>query len=166
MSFSDRFFDIAELAWKVAPRRFRHLLMSATQTRFLVGVVGAIYTEDERVLLLEHRFRIPSPWGLPGGFLERGETAAAGLVRELKEETGLTIRLDPTIRETLFNPEDGYATLALAGCVDQTELSLSREIKSGCFCPVDQILPETYAPHADLLRRWGTRPIADLFQGK
>ena len=32
-------------------------------------------------------------WSLPGGKIEAGETAAAAAVREIKEETGLSVRL-------------------------------------------------------------------------
>jgi 8-oxo-dGTP diphosphatase len=32
-------------------------------------------------------------WSIPGGLLEVGETLAEGVVRELREETGLTVRV-------------------------------------------------------------------------
>ena len=53
-------------------------------------VVHAIVERCGRILLVK---RIPDimeggKWGLPGGFLDRDETLAQGVLRELAEETG------------------------------------------------------------------------------
>lgn len=46
---------------------------------------------ERRVLLLDHRIRPNSGWGLPGGFLEYGEHPSDGVRREILEETGLEL---------------------------------------------------------------------------
>lgn len=57
----------------------------------LVGV-GAVIVEDGRVLLVRRGHEpMKGHWSLPGGLLELGETLADGVVREVKEETGLTV---------------------------------------------------------------------------
>jgi len=58
-----------------------------------VGAVGAIFNDKGQVLLLEHVFRPQFPWGLPGGWLNRGEDPAHAVVRELKEELGLAVEI-------------------------------------------------------------------------
>lgn len=61
--------------------------------RPLVGV-GAVVFDAGRVLLVE-RSKEPhkGAWSLPGGALRTGEPLAAGLARELLEETGLEVRI-------------------------------------------------------------------------
>jgi ADP-ribose pyrophosphatase YjhB (NUDIX family) len=50
-----------------------------------------IFNQQGQVLLLKHRFRPGSGWGLPGGFLKRGEQPLDALRRELEEEIALKI---------------------------------------------------------------------------
>lgn len=55
--------------------------------------VGAVVVRDGRVLLVQ-RGQPPSEglWAIPGGRVELGETLQEAVEREIKEETGLTIR--------------------------------------------------------------------------
>jgi 8-oxo-dGTP diphosphatase len=58
--------------------------------------VGAILCRDGRILVIRHRHDDPAKeyWVLPGGGLEPGETPAEGARREMREETGLTVRVE------------------------------------------------------------------------
>ncbi|HEV8187330.1 MAG TPA: NUDIX domain-containing protein [Pyrinomonadaceae bacterium] len=69
----------------------RRLSMRFTHTRFTVTAGAVIFNDQKQVLLLKHRFRAGSGWGLPGGFLERGEQPIEALRRELREEIGLEL---------------------------------------------------------------------------
>jgi mutator protein MutT len=55
--------------------------------------VGAVVVDRGRVLLVR-RAKEPGKgnWSLPGGALELGESLSDGVVREVREETGLTVR--------------------------------------------------------------------------
>ena len=65
--------------------------MRFTHTRFTVTAGAVIFNDQKQVLLLKHRFRAGSGWGLPGGFLEQGEQLIDALRRELREEIGLEL---------------------------------------------------------------------------
>jgi len=65
--------------------------MRLTHTRFTVTAGAVIFNDQKQVLLLKHRFRAGSGWGLPGGFLEPGEQPIDALRRELREEIGLEV---------------------------------------------------------------------------
>ncbi len=58
---------------------------------FTIGVFAVIFDEKKRVLLCHRTDH--DVWNLPGGRLEKGETPWAGVVREVKEETGLEVEV-------------------------------------------------------------------------
>ena len=77
--------------WRRAPRRLRRWTVRLSHPRFAV-TAGAIVTDARgRVLLLKHRFRPGTAWGMPGGFMEEGEQPEEVLRRELREEVGLEV---------------------------------------------------------------------------
>jgi mutator protein MutT len=65
--------------------------MRAAHTHFTVTAGALIFNDAGQILLLKHRFRAGSGWGLPGGFLEQGEQPLDALKRELREEIGLEV---------------------------------------------------------------------------
>jgi len=75
-----------------------HLIKDATFRLFMtvrtiwaptaMGVAGAVIDERGRILLVKHSY---SPgWRLPGGGVDRGEPPQDAVLRELREEVGLT----------------------------------------------------------------------------
>ena len=61
----------------------------------VIPCVGAVIRDDEGRLLLIKRGHEPGAglWSLPGGRIEPGETGTQALVREMREETGLTVKV-------------------------------------------------------------------------
>ncbi|MDG2523632.1 NUDIX domain-containing protein [Caulobacter segnis] len=67
-----------------------------------LGVRGLVVNEAGWILLVEHTY-LPG-WYLPGGGVERGETAEAALAREMEEEAG--VRLEGRPRLLSFHSND------------------------------------------------------------
>ncbi|GAA2407925.1 NUDIX domain-containing protein [Streptomyces glaucosporus] len=87
--------------------RLWHLLRGPLQWRiqwlahakFMVGVTGVVRDADGNVLLLRHRlWRKDRPWGLPTGYADKGEPFEETVVREVREETGLDVRVGELVR--------------------------------------------------------------------
>jgi len=60
--------------------------------------VGAVIVKDGKALIVK---RANNPykgqWSIPGGRVELGETLAEAVQREMREETGLEVRVGPVI---------------------------------------------------------------------
>lgn len=76
----------------------------ADYVKWLRGKVGhdtiifcgslACITNDKGEILLQKRSGTEEVWGLPGGILEIGDSAEEATIREVKEETGLDVKVD------------------------------------------------------------------------
>jgi mutator protein MutT len=85
------FQNLIAKVWHRLPRRLRRWSMRLAHTRFTVTAGAIIFNKSGQILLLKHRFRAGSGWGLPGGFLEAGEQPLDALRRELREELALEV---------------------------------------------------------------------------
>jgi 8-oxo-dGTP diphosphatase len=59
----------------------------------LVGVGGVVISGARALLVRRGTEPGRDEWTIPGGLLEAGETLTEGVARELREETGLTVRV-------------------------------------------------------------------------
>jgi 8-oxo-dGTP diphosphatase len=61
--------------------------------RPVVGVGGVVIENGRALLIRRGSEPLLGQWSIPGGTLELGESLEHGVIRELKEETGLTVRI-------------------------------------------------------------------------
>jgi ADP-ribose pyrophosphatase YjhB (NUDIX family) len=81
--------------------------------------IGALIFERGRILLVERgKEPLKGYWSLPGGVLEIGETLEQGIIREVREETGLEVEplkmleiFERIIRDSQGAPEYHYVLI-------------------------------------------------------
>jgi ADP-ribose pyrophosphatase YjhB (NUDIX family) len=110
-----------------------------------VSVAAAIVNEDGRLLAIRRRDN--GHWEPPGGVLELDETIEDGLVREVREETGLTVR-PGRLTGVYKNMERGIVALVFRCCVVAGEQTLTAEAAEVAWLTPDEVrdrLNEAYA---------------------
>ena len=85
--------ELLARAWRMAGP-LQGLLAWVLHATFNVGVTGIVRADDGRVLLLRHRlWPAARQWGFPTGYANKGERHEDTIVREVREETGLTVKV-------------------------------------------------------------------------
>jgi ADP-ribose pyrophosphatase YjhB (NUDIX family) len=152
--------DLLGSVWRRIPKALRLLTVRLTHPRFAVTAGGIVTDSRGRLLLLKHRFRPGSGWGLPGGFMEQGEQPEEALRRELREEIGLEVTELKLFTTRAFKKPKQVEIVFLARAVGDTD-QLSFEIqKAAWFAPGE--FPEGLPPdQVQLIKRAlndGARP--------
>lgn len=106
--------------------------------------VAAIVVEDGRLLLVRHIKDGRSYWLLPGGGVDFGEAAGEALAREVREETGLEIRVRDLVFANDSIPPDGHRHIV--------NLYFTADLTGGRLCcgEEERLAAAAFVPVADL----------------
>lgn len=119
--------------------------------------MGAVIFDDrDRVLLVKRKYEpLAGQWSLPGGGLEVGETLAAGVAREVLEETGLVVEVGPLVElvDSILLDEPGnvryhfvladYLCRPIGG-----QLAASSDVAECAWASVEDCTPYELTPKA------------------
>ena len=85
--------------------------------RPVVGVGGVVIVDGRALLIRRGSEPLRGQWSIPGGTLELGESLQQGVARELKEETGLTVRVGELIEvfDRIYDDDLGTRPVDAAG---------------------------------------------------
>ena len=112
----------------------------------LVGVGAVIFRGEEVLLVRRGQEPAKDAWSLPGGLVELGETLTAALIREIAEETGLTVKIlgVTAVLERIFPDPAGkiayhYVLIDYACEYLEGELQPGSDITAGQFVPLTDL---------------------------
>ncbi|MCJ8052667.1 NUDIX domain-containing protein [Shinella curvata] len=112
-----------------------------------MGVRAACFDDAGRVFLVRHSY-VPG-WHLPGGGIERGETALEAVAKEIREEGNLALGAPPRLLHVYFNKQTSrrdHVLLYRCDGVTQTAPRLKdREIVEAGFFTLDALPAATTA---------------------
>lgn len=125
------------------------------QQEFKIGVFGIIKDQENRILLcLRNDHDI---WNLPGGRLEKGESPWQGVIREVKEETGLNVEIVRLIG-VYSKPNKDEIVFSFECKVLGGELTLNDEAKDIKYFSIDDIPENTVQKQVERIK--------DFFENK
>lgn len=127
---------------------------------------GVILVKDGKILLgmrhvdpnkADSAFRSAGEWCLPGGKLEWGESFEDGAIREVKEETGITIS-DPQVI-SVHNCKNEHAHFMTVGLVAQSWEGEARvmepdEITKWEWFDLNDLPQERYFPSFEVIENY------------
>ncbi len=125
--------------WKAfhLPKGIQLLVMRFFQDQFLVGITGIILNKKKEILLFKHTYR-PHAWSLPGGYLKSGEHPREALEREIKEESGLVVSVDESLK-TRTDRETARLDLCYTGILIGGDFTPTHEVSEYGFFSQDKL---------------------------
>ncbi len=110
-------------------------------------VVHAILEKDNKLLLVKRAGDLleTGKWSLPSGYLSRDETAAEGILRELKEETGIDGEIVKLFRINTnpYRPQEDRQNIALEFIINPLSDIGTRDVENSKveWVPFEKLLP-------------------------
>src|SRR5690606_9147393 len=87
--------------WRMLAGSLQWRILWLKHAKFMAGITGVVVDDDGNVLLLRHRlWPQDRQWGLPTGYANKGERFEETVVREVAEETGLTVEVGELVALT------------------------------------------------------------------
>lgn len=112
-------------------------IMRFFQDKFLIGVTGIIFNENQEILLFKHTYRSHA-WALPGGYLKSGEHPREALEREIKEESGLVVSVDKSLK-TRTDRENARLDMCYTGVLIGGDFTPTHEVSEYGFFAQDKL---------------------------
>ncbi|MGH6817108.1 MAG: NUDIX hydrolase [Hyphomicrobiaceae bacterium] len=128
-------------------------------SRFPVLGVGAVIWNTHREVVLIRRGKAPreNQWSMPGGHVEWGESVRDALLREIREETGLSVEIaglidvvDLLTRDDAGDVTRHYVLIDFATRLVSGELRAGSDAAEARWVPYAQL--SDYSPWTETLR--------------
>ena len=122
---------------------------------FNVGVFAVIFDDKKRILFCHRTDH--DLWNLPGGALEKGEAPWQGVIREVKEETGLDVAVD-RLAGVYYTPNQNQIAFSFICKIIGGEPTVTEESDGFSYFQFKEI-PKNFPPrHRERIKHALERP--------
>jgi len=118
-------------------------------------VAAAVLIGQERRLLMVKRGVEPAlgKWAFPSGYVDRGESVEAAAVREVKEETGLSITLNTMVG--LYSGDGNPVVLVVYdACITGGKLHAGHDVEKTDWFSLNDLPPLPFPNDDQILTDW------------
>jgi ADP-ribose pyrophosphatase YjhB (NUDIX family) len=124
--------------------------------------VGVLVERGGRLLLVK-RAHEPAlgQWAFPSGFVDAGEVLEAAAAREVREETGIEVRIDHLVG-AWSSPEDPVVFLAYAGTAMSGEATPSAEASEVAWFDLDALPSLAFEHDPAIVLAWREQRAASV----
>jgi len=122
---SRRLYRFALTVFGRLPMPARRFVIRRVTPSWSAGAAAVIERDDGRWLMVRPVYR--KGWGLPGGFIDRKELPAEAVRRELREELGIEVDLDPNpwmVHDSTYRRLDTIFMARLADGTDPDSIAI------------------------------------------
>lgn len=150
---------VALVGFRVLPGPLKRRLVRAGTPGYTVGAVCVLEHAGEVLLLWQPHRR---GWSLPGGLLDRGETPAEAVAREVAEEVGLRIDPGGPISTGVHPDSQSIDVVFRVRLEDRPEVTAAHEVRKARWWSLDA-LEDTDRETRRILRlvRDSDRPVPE-----
>jgi ADP-ribose pyrophosphatase YjhB (NUDIX family) len=134
-------FEALQVAlYRLLPRALGQRAVRLATPNFTVGALGLITNDGTHLLMVRPTYR--DGWMPPGGLLQRGETPAEAVVREVREELGVEVEFAPYHRVSI-DVDRQVVTFVSVGVVPEGTAFVPQtpELSDACWFSVDALPP-------------------------
>ena len=117
--------------WRLFPGWLQNIASRIIRPLFQVFSAAVIFNEQKHILLVKLTYQQIHPWGLPGGSLDYGEQPSEAILREMFEETGITLEIKKLLLVKTWKP-------------DRVGMYYLCRIKDGEFLPSEEVSELAY----------------------
>ncbi len=116
-----------------------------------VAVYGCILNDQKKILVVKRSPNESSPnfWEMPGGKLESGEKIEQGIIREVKEETGLDV-IPLSLLSSLHDPIKQVNRIAYLCKLENQSQEIRLSAEHSTYAWIDTT-DKSHTPLSDLL---------------
>ncbi|HEX6254254.1 MAG TPA: NUDIX domain-containing protein [Euzebyales bacterium] len=158
-----RAYTVVLTVFRRLPPPVRRMLVRSGTPSFTVGAVCAI-DHDGRYLVLRQPHR--PGWSLPGGLLDRGESAAEGVEREVREETGLRVEVGLPLSVKVNARVRRVDVIYRIAVDERPSVIVGGEAREASWLPPDQVLVGADGPTREIMDLLGRVGVAGATDGR